>query len=648
MLRRTCAAAGLAALAAAAVLSAPRAVAAHNVTLWDTGAPLADLLKLEDRAGWQAVPNDLLALEANPPKARSDPGYYGREYTFKGDAVVENGQLTAVFCSAQGRVVISAQAGAAAANGAAPPQPAPGRPAVEIVPLPAKGQTGRTSHCTIVRNAGDEVVLEVSFAARGAPDSSCVFGFDKTGIVEIKLGDKTPGINLAVPLAYGVVPGFVGDDLVYNPAGYPSAGALALPCENLFVGLLPGEASELVLTWPKGKQQMTLNLGAAQPGERLGAASEAKEPPEGGTANAGGTPSAAPAGQRLIASVDFHNDGQPLYLALLSAPGLWHKEPLTSAFLEKDVTLRWQRPFPARWKTQLAESGVRTSFAFRETKGQIWRGVTGEMVYPAWFEGERARLHLSKKVAPQGEALIYCLEGADTPPGILTPADILTATLGRAGAGPVLDLAGRKLRTHHRRGGDGVRRACTCGCTEAIQAVFEAGQETAQKDYIAGAVDDMLYFVHRHVERIAEYKRLADDLTTFLRGKGSAAPELKPYADGLEAIAQKIPQGCEVQKDNMKSFAYADDLKQQTMALAGRKDPGNLKAYMKLLTAWRGMGGSQDSVLAMCHMVARQLCQEAGYACATQPQAVGLAEEIRARCRQCLRNADGYEIWADY
>jgi len=27
---------------------------------------------------------------------------------------------------------------------------------------------------------------------------------------------------------------------------------------------------------------------------------------------------------------------------------------------------------------------------------------------------------------------------------------------------------------------------------------------------------------------------------------------------------------------------------------------------------------------------------------------VPLAEEIRARARQCLRNPDGYEIWADY
>ena len=87
--------------------------------------------------------------------------------------------------------------------------------------------------------------------------------------------------------------------------------------------------------------------------------------------------------------------------------------------------------------------------------------------------------------------------------------------------------AGRKLRTHHRRAGAEVHRACTCGYTEAIQAVFEAGEEVAQKEFIKGALDDMIYFVQRHVDRINEYRRFADDLIKFLRAKGSSSPELK-------------------------------------------------------------------------------------------------------------------------
>ena len=60
------------------------------------------------------------------------------------------------------------------------------------------------------------------------------------------------------------------------------------------------------------------------------------------------------------------------------------------------------------------------------------------------------------------------------------------------------------------------------------------------------------------------------------------------------------------------------------------------------------MGGAQDYVLARCHIIVRSFAQQAGYGCMDNLQAVALAEELRRRARQCLRNPDGYEIWADY
>ena len=158
----------------------------------------------------------------------------------------------------------------------------------------------------------------------------------------------------------------------------------------------------------------------------------------------------------------------------------------------------------------------------------------------------------------------------------------------------------------------------------------------------------MIYFVHCHVERINEYQQFADALLRTLQERRQASPGLKPFLDSLEEIARQIPQECEVQKENMKTFGYADDLSRKTIALTARKDPKNVKAYMELLKAWREMGGAQDYVVAKCHTITRNLCQTAGYGCAALPGAVSLAEEIRARCRQTLRNPDGYEIWADY
>lgn len=591
------------------------AAASSNVALWDTSAPVADTSTIEDRTAWKAVPSDLLRLEADPPKARSDPGYYGREYAFKGDAIVENPSLAAVFWSAKGRVLIYAKE---ESSGGTQTNRGLGRKLAEIYPQEAKAKPTTISRLTVLRNTDDEVELEAEFSVEGAPEVSEAFVFDRTKVVEIKPAQNSKGVGLSSAMSYGIVPSFIGDDLIYGAADYPPAAALTIPSENFFLGLIEGEGNELVMTWPKGKQQMTLQTGNEK------------------------------AGGRLIESVEFANDGQSLYLAILAAPGVWHKESLKPSYLEKDVTIQWNKPFPAKWKTQLVEAGVKTTFSFKGTKQEIWRGVPGSYTYPVWFDGDAATYHLSKKVPPLGESLIYFLEPQDTPLSMTTPADILKATLGRSAAESILDLEGRKLSTHHRRGGDGVRRACTCGCTEAIQKVFEAQEEVARNDYVAGAVDDMIYFVHRHVERINQYRAFVGDLIPFLEANETSEPDLKPYLENLAQIARQIPREYTVQEENMKSFEYADNLARQTLALTSKNDTNNLATYLELGNSWRQMGGAQDYVLAQCHAITRKLSQEAGYGCVNQPKAVALAAEIMARCRQCLRNPDGYEIWADY
>ncbi len=579
----------------------------YAVQVWDTVSPFAETVDFGKRAHWKAVPADLLTLEADPAKASSDPGYYGREYAFQGDAVVENSCLIAVFWSGKGTVAIYSKAD-------------PGRKVAEFIPLALKEKSARISRCGIVQNTGDEVALDVSFSVPGTKeDAPCVIAFSRMEIVEIKPAASMKGISLRSPIAYGVAPAFIGDDLLVAPGQYASADTLYVPAENVFLGLLQGETSMLVLTWPQGKQQMRLGLG--------------KEGQE----------------RRRIESIDFDDDGQSLYLALLEAPGIWHREALGPAYLEKDVASTWKRPFPARWVTQLQEGEVRTTYTFREAPaGTIWRGVAGMYSYPIWFNGDTARYHLSKKVLPKGESLIYCLERKDTPASVSTPVDIMKATLGRPTCDTILDVAGRKLRTHHRRGAEGVRRACTCGCTEAIQTVFDAGREVERKEYVEGAVGDMVYFVQRHMARIDEYRAFADDMLKFLRTTGSASAELKPFIESLETIVRRIPEEYAVQKENIKSLDYADGLARQTLALTNRKDPGNLPAYKKLSEAWRAMGGAQDELVAKYHIIARRLSQEAGSGCLDQPKALELARGIRSRCRQCLRHPDGYEIWPDY
>lgn len=592
--------------------------AGAQLTLWDTGSHLPPTADPEARSNWTPVPSQLFVFEADPAKAASDPGYYGREYSFKGDAVVENRYLTAIFWAAKGHVALYAKSEISGAETTSPSPKPLGKKILEFSPLPATTSPTTLRRCDVLRQAGDEVVLEVTFSAPGTADRSAIFSFGRNEIVEVQPAKTMKGIRLQGPIDFGVVPSFIGDDLIFGPQGYPTTPALSLPTENVFLGLLRGKSHEFVMTWPPGKQLLTLQLANDS------------------------------TGQRVIESLDFENDGQSLYVAALSAPGIWHQETLKPAYLEKKVPLAWKRPFAAKWKTQLTEAGVRTTYAFRESPGQIWRGVPGSYNYPVWFEGDNAFYHLSKKVPPKGESLIYFLEGQDTPPSISTPVDIIRATLGRPLSEPILDVAGRKLRTHHRRREGEVHRACTCGYTEAIQGIFEAGQEVTKSSYIQEAVNDMNYFVERHVERIDEYQRFAAAMTQFLRSQATTSPDLKPYLETLEQITQQIPEEYSVQKENMKSPEHARELTRRTMALTQNKSPQNVPAFMELLKAWRAMGGAQDYVIAQCHTITRKLYQEAGYGSVDNAKAVAMAREIRARCRQVLRNPDGYEIWAEY
>jgi hypothetical protein len=124
----------------------------------------------------------------------------------------------------------------------------------------------------------------------------------------------------------------------------------------------------------------------------------------------------------------------------------------------------------------------------------------------------------------------------------------------------------------------------------------------------------------------------------------------------MEAITEEILQEYSRLKENIKTLDYADELARKTKALTQKKDPQNLPTFLDLGEKWRGMGGAQDNLVGKLHRITRKLFQEAGYGCVSQPQAVPLgmaksieiAQEIRRRCRQCLRNPDGFEIWPDY
>ena len=574
----------------------------QSTQVWDTQAPFAGEVNLADRVGWKVIDS-----------SQSDHA----RYPFKGDAIVENQHVTVAFCSARGRVSIYSKADSSEKT-------------VEFVPLELKGKPAKITDCTLIRNTGAETALAASFSG-GGPEGklSAVFSFGGREIVAIEPAKAMKGISLLSTIEYGIVPGFLGDDLVFDAREYPATSALHVPCDGLFVGLLKGRNDMLVVTWPEGAQKMKL-------------VSDSR------------------AGDRLVECVDFDNDGASIYLALLHAPNIWHQEELKPTYLEKDVTMDWTRPFPAKWKTQLLEAGVKTTFGFRDSRKEIWRAAIGWYVYPVWFEGDKAYFHLGKKIPPRGDALIYCLEGTGASGSHVSAVDILKETLDRETCDRKLALRSRKpldlvrpvssidSSDSAKRPAYRSRAVATCAVTQNLTSIFEAGEEVVRQDEVKAGVEDMVYFIAQHRRRIETYTEFARDMKEFLRRAGQNKPDLRPFLGQMEAIAQEIPQEYDRVKDTIKDLGYAAQLAQQTEALARERRPKNLEAFTDLGQKWRSMGGAQDDLIREFHTTTRKLFQKAGYGCSDLPDALEIAREMRKRCKECLSNPSSYEIWADY
>lgn len=581
-------------------------VTAGSVTaatrIWDTMSPVSDEQVLMNRSGWRIVPTG--AERWNEPEY-FNPENYSLRHSFKGDAAVENELLIAVFTSRKGKAIIYSKTNRAIRK-------------VEIIPLEFRTEPTKISRVNMLQNTGDEAVLEVFFSGEKAGESlSIVFSFGKEHIIAVDPSKEVGGISLLSPIRYGVLPDFLSDDLIFDPKEYPSLEKLHIPSGNIFVGLLEGENDMLTVTWPAGKQRVRLILSHKR-----------RQSP-------------------LIESVDVENDGRSLFLAVLSAPGIWHEEELKPSYLEKDITIGWKRPFPAKWITQLLEDRVKTTFTFREHRpDNFWRGGVGFYPYPVWFEDGSTFFRLGKKIPPKGKALIYSLERKGTPASVVTPVDIMKDTLGRHVCRTVLDIEGRRLRSHIRE--DAVIGAATCEVTDGMQPVFEAGEEVERKDYLHGGVDDMVYFIARQRQRVEEYQEFAHRMLDYLDRTEKARPDLKPFLENMKTVTREIIQLREIQRENMKTPAYVEELARETKVLTLKKDPENLARFKDLKMKWRGVGGTQDTLVCKFHTITRKLFQQAGYECVGRPEAIDVADQIRNLCKQCMRNPDGYEIWPDY
>ncbi|MCB1128947.1 MAG: hypothetical protein KDM81_20785, partial [Verrucomicrobiae bacterium] len=296
------------------------AAPAFGVVLWDTGSALTEGPSPAQRGAWRAVPSELFVFETDPLKAASDPGYYGRDYSFKGDAVVETEHLALVISPTSNRVLLYSKTHPLPPDGSAGEAGTLGAVIAEIAPVVGNAEAGRIRRVEVLSNIGDEVMLEVGYGVAGSPEVALDFSCGRDAIVAVRPRATVSRIRVRSPIEYGVIPAFIGDDLVLGPDDFGPGGDLCPPVEKAFLGLLRGEDCELLLTLPGDSSQPLVLRTAGRNGD-------------------GNDP-------RTL-ELEISGDGG-FYLGAVTAPGVWHREPLAAAFLEKDVAIERKPPFAAR------------------------------------------------------------------------------------------------------------------------------------------------------------------------------------------------------------------------------------------------------------------------------------------------------------
>jgi len=439
------------------------------------------------------------------------------------------------------------------------------------------------------------------------------------GILELQ-PEGAQGLFVGARLKYGIVPSFVGTDLVFT-AESATAGRRSppkqcyVPSMNLIVGLVEGNDSMMVGVWPPGSQKASLRVSKAGSDEGF----------EG---------------------FSLQTAGRSFYLAFVEKPRLWHAEPLRPDYIEKDTAIGWKRPFEAKWigRFFVASEEMSYPFYFRYERMKLWgRFVRGWFTWPVWFDGDKTVIHFEKPFPPRGDLLIYFLEKHPRlpAPGVLSPVEVMERALGKAEAARLLDFDGVEGRVLLEHGN------AVCAMTNGMQKWLNDGEEARHKAEIERYCDDVADFIRMIRQRIEEFGTFAAQTKDFLQARAKADPALADVAAGLEEILDEIQK---IRKTDMprESLEEVRRWTDQMKTLATGTGPGRNKKYEPLGAKCRSVAGTQDDVARAVSILGIQLTEEAAKRGVDSPAHARLAEEVIARARQVLRKPTWWEPRRQY
>jgi len=515
-----------------------------------------------------------------------------------GDVVLEGARWKAEFRKSEGVVFSSAEQ------------------ALRVVPFTTDGtEADRLVSCELKEaTSPDGKAVHARFSAGGKPIEA-VFSFSDYGTLRLTPGKGMAGLYVRCPVAVGVLPGQRLEDVLYLPEQHTGPGQVHVPAENWFAGLLQGGNGILACAWPQGAQVLSLIAEADAPEARFG-------------------------GLRISL------DGKDLFVDILAAPGIWHREPLELSYLEKDIEIGWQRPFPATYRTQLLMKGETTtprSFAFADRRREEWRPETGAFVWPLWFDGPHAWIHLSKRIPPKGAAVIYPAEGGD---------DTLMGFLRRT---PVASLIrerneGTGLPKRPRDAPNVGYNACW-GTYLLRRTLYTLGVQEREKVFLREHTDYLADRVARIQMRNTAYAQFIEAMRATLHKHLATEKtgDVRSYLEQMVLHLDRVEEGharkMELYGDHTPQ-AHIEHVNRNAQRLKELLETPSPEVYAeceKLIDEFNRLSWGHDESTGMrFSMLTREWAQAAALACADTPAAVVYAQEIRAAICDALTGAPSW------
>ncbi|MCY3023163.1 MAG: hypothetical protein NTW87_29655 [Planctomycetota bacterium] len=594
------------------------------VAAWDTGTSSAAALApaaLTTKAGWTQVPVD----QTNA--------------AFKGDAVITNGRLWAVARKQAAAVEVYSAASGTIASCAQ-------------LRLLARGgdQAARLGRVALKENAKAAVTLEVACKTEKGADLAVTLRLKRGGIaLETDPGPGADKLRLECAGQFVVLPDFFADDIVTNPRKI-SLPQVEVPSENLLLHLIPGGNAIAMCVFENREQEVKLLL-SGEGDKRVVTAAEiafgepGKQPPPA----AQPSPAQPPAGRKI-------------WLAFLEAPRIWHTLELQAADATKIMPLQWKMPFVAQWRVDLSRPDDLTDsweMLLQDKQGdkywrpgwlrpgedtippdrKRWTTVLGPFLYPCWSDPDRQGFLQPlkhKELSFVGPVVIYPINRAGkTPADAYAVADVMRDTLGVGPCEYLLDVENQQSKY--------VGRA-TCSTRDKLGEIYKNGQQKQKRAEVEKTLDEALTFVKHIRGRITRYVDFGHKILEYLAEQKKAHAELSEPIATLEKLTAELDVRFDRRKAEIKTpehvAAMNDEFRKNVL---DDTSPGALdkcKAYAKALVV---IGGSQDELAGECRWVVKSLRQRAGTLMAVDPRIAPIANEIRARTQEALRNPAGHE-----